>query len=230
MNKFNKRVKSIVEELIFPFEDYSNKIKESSGSNLKSKCFEYVDCSNHCIISEDSLSRILNVIKNNDFAILTAYRGNFSKSENILRNRKLRGILNAKKIGVHQLVGHWQEAPTGNDYTDCTSRELTDVVERSYLIKRPSDMSYDEFEALVLELLTIDGETQDAAILKNDDGIFLLYNNGTKELIGNDVSLGKINQAYSQYVKNNLPFVFEGIEIPATNLAKQMYTKHHILF
>ena len=91
-------------------------------------------------------------------------------------------------------------------------------------------MSYDEFEALVLELLTIDGETQDAAILKNDDGIFLLYNNGTKELIGNDISLGKINQAYSQHVKNNLPFVFEGIEIPATNLAKQMYKKHHILF
>ena len=30
--------------------------------------------------------------------------------------------------------------------------------------------------------------------------------------------------------ENNMPFVFEGIETPATNFAKQLYTKYNILF
>ena len=91
-------------------------------------------------------------------------------------------------------------------------------------------MSFEEFKEIILSLLTIDSETQDAAIIKNDEGIFLLFNNGSLDKIGDDVTLGKINQAYSQHVKNNTPFVFEGIETPATNFAKQLYTKYNILF
>lgn len=213
----------LIDEYCLPFEDYSDMIVEckSSGRYSGSKCFKYVNCENNCIISEDSLSMTLTAIKNKDFAILTAYRGNFSKADNIKRNRQLRAILNSNKMGVHQLVGHWQEAPAGKEY---------DVVERSYLVTKPDNMSFEEFKEIIFSLLTIDGETRDAAIIKNDEGIFLLFNNGSLDKIGDDVTLGKINQAYSQHVKNNMPFVFEGIETPATNFAKQLYTKYNILF
>ena len=223
-----KNVQQIYEDLILstlkPFEDYSDKLIKSE------KEIKYADGNNNCIISEDSLSRTLSVMQDKNFAILTAYRSNFSKAENIVRNRKLRAKLNDHKMGVHQLVGHWQEAPAGKDYTECNPNELTDVVERSYLVAKPESMPAEEFEQLILQLLTIDDETQDAAIIKNEDGIFLLYNNGVKEQIGSECTLGKINQAYSQHVKHGLPFVFEGTEIPASNISKQMYQKNNILF
>ena len=231
MKEFNNLIAEVVLKNLYPFEDYSNKICKIKNVNESGKCFKYVDCMNNCIISEDSLSRTLSVMKEKEFAILTAYRNNFSKVENILRNRKLRAELNTLKMGVHQLVGHWQEAPAGKVYSDCLPNELTDVVERSYLVAKPEYMSSEEFEKLILRLLTIDGETQDAAIIKNDEGIFLLFNNGMKEQLGTNISIGEINQAYSQHVKKlNVPFVFEGIEIPSSNLSKQMYTKHNILY
>ena len=224
MNNVNKIYEDLILSTIKPFEDYSDKLVKTENQ------IKYADGYNNCIISEDSLSRTLSVMQDKDFAILTAYRSNFSKVENIVRNRKLRTILNNHKMGVHQLVGHWQEAPVGKDYTECEPNELTDVVERSYLVSKPESMSVKEFEQLILDLLTIDGETQDAAIIKNENGIFLLYNNGVKEQIGSECTLGKINQAYSQHIKNNMPFVFEGIEIPASNISKQMYQKNNILF
>ena len=232
MNKFTQTyLETLSDQIgIKPFEDYAKHIIPIKSTTIKGKCFQYDNCSNNCIISEDSLNRTLDIIKEQDFAILTAYRSNFNKRENILRNRKLRAILNNLHIGVHQLVGHWQEAPVGKQYNECSPNELTDVVERSYLICKPKNMTFNSFEQLVLSLLTIDKETQDAAIIKNNNGIYLLFNNGEKELIGHTCTLGKINQAYSQHVKNNLPFVFEGIEIPSSNLAREMYTKNNILY
>ena len=231
--KFEKAYELILENIendIKPFEDYSGKIELVKSKTIPGKCFKYSDCTNNCIISEDSLSRTLSVIKDKDFAILTAYRAKFDKKENILRNRILRHELNKMKMGVHQLVGHWQEAPDGKAYEDCDKSELTDVIERSYLVAKPDDMSAEEFERIITSLLTIDGETQDAAIIKNSDGIFLIYGSGTKEQIGSECNLGKINQAYSQHVKNNLPFVFEGIEMPDSNIAKQIYKLNNICY
>ena len=40
--------------------------------------------------------------------------------------------------------------------------------------------------------------------------------------------MGKISQAYSQHVKIlNTPFVFEGVEVPATNMGKQIAEKYN---
>lgn len=226
MKKFKEIYSEIIENNILPFEDYSHSMK-----TVGNKMFKYVECENNCIISEDSLSRTLNFIQDKDFAILSAYRANFSKVENIVRNRKLRSVLNELKMGVHQLVGHWQEAPAGKEYTDCTKDELKDSVERSYLVVKPTDMTFDEFKSLIISLLTIDGETQDAAILKNEGGIYLVFPSGNMEKIGNTVTLGKISQAYSAHVKKSeVPFVFEGIETPVTNFGKQLYSIHNILY
>lgn len=231
MDKFTKTyLEDLQSDIIKPFEDYSMEIKPINSKVINGKCFKYVNCNNNCIISEDSLSRTLSFIKDKDFAILTAYRSNFSKNENIIRNRKLRAKLNELHMGVHQLVGHWQEAPKGKQYNQCSKKELKDVVERSYLVIKPDDIKFNEFKQFILSLLTIDYETQDAAIIKNNTGIYILYNNGDLELIGKDCNLGKINQAYSQHIKNNLPFVFEGIETPGSNIAREIYNRNNILY
>jgi hypothetical protein len=104
MKKFNELCKELANQIDIPFEDYSNELEEVNTKAISGKCFKYVNCKNNCIISEDSLSRTLSAIKDKEFAILTAYRGNFTKKENILRNRILRSELNNRKMGVHQLV------------------------------------------------------------------------------------------------------------------------------
>lgn len=131
MSKFDKLYNNVLESIslnIKPFEDYSNTIEKVTHKTIPGKCYKYTNCDNNCIISEDSLSRTLDVMQNKDFAILTAYRAKFDKVENTKRNRILRGMLNDKKMGPHQLVGHWQEAPDGKDYKDCEKGELTDVI------------------------------------------------------------------------------------------------------
>lgn len=225
MNKFNTLFNKIKTEYLF-FEDYSNKIcKVPDGYRYSD------DCANTCLISEDSLYRTINIMKNDEFAILTAYRSNHSKEENIKRNRILRSKLNERKMGVHQLIGHWQEAPDGYDYMDCPDNLKTDTIERSYLVKKPADMSSEEFKEFILSLLTIDGETQDGAILKTNDGIYFIDNHGSMFKISDTFELGKVAQAYSQHIKNqNIPFVFEGIEVPQTNLGKQIFTMNNIKY
>ena len=62
-----------------------------------------------------------------DFAIITAYRKKkpngieYTKKEKIQLNRELRYELNKRKLGVYQLVGHWQECtdPSIDDWRKC---------------------------------------------------------------------------------------------------------------
>ena len=213
------------------FEDYSDSIvlKEHSDGNF----YEYKDCDNHCAIIIGSFSRLVDRLATKDFVIMSAYRKEFTKKENIIRNRHLRGILNDHKMGVHQLVGHWLEAKDGvEDYTKVPKSELVDVIERSYVVTRPDDMDVGEFKNLMMKCMTIDGATQDAIIYHHlKDEYFLLYNNGKMESIGTELSLNHISQAYSQHVKKvNLPFVIVGVETPITDLGRMTYTRHNILY
>ena len=167
-----------------------------------------------------------------DFAIITAYRKNFTKKENIARNRKLRGILNTSQMGVHQLVGHWMEAPDGKDYKDCSPNELTDVIERSYFIAKPESMSFEVFKKFIINCLTIDGTTQDCGVIhQHGQGYYCIYPNGSMEKIGDKLTLNKIAQAYSQYVKKmDIPFIFEGVESPSSNSGCRMFKMNNILY
>lgn len=216
--KFNDVGKLIEEIKISPIDDYSNQIVKSK--NLGS----FKDGLNQNIISESGFSRFLSFAVNTvkDFAIITAYRyqdrkGNvLTKEQNILRNRKLRYEFNKRKMGVHQLIGHWRECTVkGMDYKSCPANRLVDIVERSYAVVRPNDMDIDSFEKLMLSLTTIDGLTQDAYFLRRDGRNYIVYSNGSKEEHGTDLSIGKIAQAYSSHIgKPDIPFVFEGMELP----------------
>lgn len=213
-----------------PFEDYSSSLKSKKSKSFDCVVKEFKDCDNNNIILEGSFNRLMSLMNNKDFAIISAYRHEFSKEENIIRNRKLRTILNNNKMGVHQLVGHWREAPNGVEYKDAKPEELTDTIERSYFISKPDDMDRKEFKRIVLDCLTIDGETQDCGIIHaNGGGYYCVYPNGNLDKVGDSLSVGKIAQAYSQYVNRlDIPFVFDGVESPSSNSGMKMFEINNI--
>ena len=183
----------------------------------------YVNSENLNIISEAGLSRLLSKYNNSKgtFAIITAYRNEengkrLTKNDKIALNRKLRSELNSLKMGVYQLVGHWRECSDPDiDYNECPKNMLVDVIERSYFVPKSASLTDDEFELIILKLTK--KYNQDASLLYRDGVSYLLYKTGKKEPKGSDLSLNKLSQAYSQYVKKmNVPFVFEGIEQPSS--------------
>ena len=190
------------------------------------------DSDNNNAITEAGLARIIQKVKvdQEDFIIITAYRGEFDKKENIARNRDLRGWFNRQEMGVYQLVGHWRECSIENvPYDQCPANKLVDVVERSYLAVRPDTMSTKNFFSKC-KFLTKKWK-QDGSVIRIQelfgDEIQILEKSGNTFGIGSGISLGKISQAYSQHVKKlNTPFVFEGVEVPSTNFGKQIAEKY----
>ena len=224
--------------IIKNFEDIGL-LKEISCETIPGKVFRFENCKNNNLISEDSLNRTLSVINNKTFAIVSAYRQDFKKEENIIRNRKLRSILNSKQMGVHQLVGHWLEAPKGKAWDKVPSNELKDVIERSYLVAKPDSMTNKEFTDLIISCLTIDNETQDAALIhfvvddtnmpNQDDKYYCIDSNGILFKVGDNLTIGQIGKAYSQHVKKtSLPFKFEGLEIPSSISGRYMFSENNI--
>ena len=234
-HRLNEGITENDEEFYYEsFEDYSHTLKKSYSQTYECNIYEYVGCRNNCVILEGSFSRLLTRMEDNDFAIISAYRNKFSKKENIERNRELRTILNKRKIGVCQLVGHWIEAPDGKEYDKADKNEITDTVERSYFITGPDEMSYTDFEKLIVELLTIDEATQVCGIIHKKVGEYcLLYPDGRTEKIGDKLSINKISQAYSEYIINEkagATFVFEGIETPDSISGYRIYEKNMIRY
>jgi len=193
------------------FDDYGVLFEdEMSCKNNNDKLYRWKDCRNTLLISEDSLNRTLKVIKNSSFAIITAYQKRFSKRENIKRNSKLRAFLNHNEMGVHPLVGHYNEVqPDG---------KKVPVVERSYLVEKPMYMTDDDFKYIICGCLTIDDVTQNSALvsLKSQDNMYYLMDHDMQMLyVGKNLTLGKISNVYSQHIKKiNVPFIFEGEECP----------------
>ena len=166
-----------------------------------------LDSANNNLISEAGLSRMLSQVKSDqDFAILTAYRGNYTKEQNIARNRDLRSELNRKRMGPYQLVGHWQECQDSSyDYNNCPKNLLKDVIERSYMVVKPKEMEVEEFQKFIISMLQ--KFEQDGAVYRSGNDINILEKSGNTFKIGSGMSLGKIAQGYSQHVKKtNVPF------------------------
>ena len=184
------------------------------------------------MISEAGLSRVLSrVDKAEDLVIITAYRSNLSKKENINRNRALRGELNKRKMGAYQLVGHWQECQNPNiEYSDCPKDQLVDAVERSFLVIKPDDMTSKDFLGFLVRMAK--KYDQDGIVYKHDNEYTIVNKRGATEFkIGTNVGVGKLGQAYSQYVKKlDVPFIFEGIDVPVTNTGKAIFKSNGILW
>lgn len=184
---------------------------------------------NNNLLTEAGLSRLILKMKDKDFAVISAYRNEYEKQENIRRNRQLRHEFNSKQMGVYQLVGHWQECSLeGVEYEDCPKDKLIDVIERSYLVVRPESMDVNEFQELIRNLT--DKYNQDASVLSINDTIYIITPSGKLSKIGDSITLNKISQAYSQFVKKvNIPFVFEA-EVPGSNSGRQVFKLNNVLY
>lgn len=193
---------------------------------------QFNNCRNNNIICEASLNRLLDLYSRNEWAIITAYRTDFTKEENIKRNRKLRGALNHYKMGPHQLVGRWQECTLkGVEWDKCPKDKLVETFERSYFVSKPNNLDSEEFKELIINLMTIDDETQDAIVYSDGDKIYVLGSNGEVFNTFSELTLNKIAQAYSRHVKkHDIPFVFEGLEMPGSNSGRMVMKYENIKY
>ena len=182
---------------------------------------------------EASLTRMLS-LSSMPWVIITAYRklnadgSDRTQKENINYNLELRSKFNSMKMGVYQLIGHWKECKDKDiSYQDCPESDKVDVVERSYFVPMPKEMDVDKFKEI---LLSVGNEyQQDAIVFSDGKDISLLFRNGNQSLLGKNINLNQIGQAYSQHIlKQNVPFVFEGFMQYHGNIARA-YTKGLIL-
>lgn len=181
-------------------------------------------------ISEAGLSRLLSMAKGKDFCIATAFRYSNTLQQNRALNREMLGSLNSQKMGGYQLIGHWQEAPDGIDYRDATPEQLTHSIEESVLFTKPTEMKREDFVKFCVGVAR--NYNQDAVIIGlESDGVYLASKDGSMDKIGNGISLHKTAQAYSRMKKKpNIPFVFEGILEPTSNVSKQLFKVRNIKY
>lgn len=161
-------------------------------------------------ITEASLGRIMQhagYAKEVGFAILTSWRQNFSKKENLVRFKELKGELRGLGLGFNVLNGHWQECqdPTVS-YDDCPEEELVDAIEPSLFVtgidlatSQRLGNQYDQ-DAVVFAGPDTDGQTT------------LIFRDGGRMNLG-EFSPMSIGQAYSE-MKNGRSFRFEYLEWP----------------
>jgi len=93
-------------------------------------------------ISESSNSRIYNWFNYSDCAILTAFRGNLRRDENIKRNAELKKILMKKGYSITEVKGVYIE-----NYKRENPRE---VLENSFLVCNSNQ--YNGFKSFIIDL------------------------------------------------------------------------------
>lgn len=173
------------------------------------------------VLVEAGMSRIVRHAGGRSFAVLTAFRDEFSLVENRRRNRDLEGEFRKIGAGGIKIIGHWQEAPEGmwfgSRFDELDQDQLTDVVEESYFVPIPDGVGVDEFKSWVVGV--VNGFSQDAAVFSDGFAVFLIDKVGELTHIGKGVSVGKIQQAYSSL--RGRSFVFEGTMGPS-NIAHRM--------
>lgn len=187
---------------------------------------EWCDERRGVTVCEASLTRMIEHM-GRPFAVITAYKSQWdngvkrTREDNIAQNRELRGRLNARHMGAHQLVGHWRECSLPDtEYEKCPPDKLVDVIERSYFVPMPEDADLEDFRSLMVSL---GREFKQNAIIVSDGRVASVIdcNTGSTIVDLGRVSLNKIGQGYSQHIlKQNVPFVFEGFEQMHGNIAR----------
>lgn len=198
------------------------------------------------------IARVLSKLEDeNDFLIITAFRGNLSKKENLVNNNKLikdlRNDLD-KKVGAYKLVGHWKECTEplkdNEKISDCKG-SIKDSLEESWLIIRPNEINQKDFINVAQSIAQ--KYNQDAYVIRINGKLTLNGKDGTewedlgiasKKSISNGFGRILDLQGYSELKKNrnkgrSINIIFEdlSIKIPDdTNSSKRLFSSANILF
>jgi len=161
-------------------------------------------------------------------ALLTAYRQLIPPKENKRRNKQLLGKMNARGMGPYVLIGHWQECQDNAiPYEDCPEDMMLDAVEEAFMIIKPDAMSRADFHAFILAAVI--KYNQNCALVKQDGFYYIYDQKGVFSKVGSSRKFG-LSQAYSQHIKKmDIPFVFEGVLVPATIGGKYIARQNGLL-
>ena len=163
-------------------------------------------------INEASLGRVYQHITRNaskSFAILTAFRGGYSKQENLQRNKKLQGDVRSLGHGFFKVKGYWVECQDPDiEYSKCPDDMKVPVVEDSLFVPNITRK-----EAVKL------GKKydQDAVIYmgeETDNQVELVSKSGSSIMKLGKFNPSKIAQAYTRIKGSS--FTFEGFEYRPT--------------
>lgn len=227
---------------ILPFEDYSNELIPRKSRSLGTY-YQYVGCTNHNLISEVSLHKMLDLLKGQDYVILSANLQLSAVHENILRNRILRAEVNDWNMGVYQLIGHWTEAPDGLSHSEAERKGvLRHAIEKIYAIPCV-DMSHEDFIKFLTSLNVIAGVSQPACIIHANGGEFQLAIDNENDQEGYSIAEsaqpGKFDDIVLSYAKAVAPmrgitgdycFHLKGMEIPSHIQNRLMFKRNKIRF
>ena len=153
-------------------------------------------------IQEASLSRVWQHAESDrPIAILTAFRGEYDREENIRRNRQLAATIREMGYGFFFVDGYWIE----NQGTD---REVH-VSEDSLFVIAPEGTDK-KFREQIVAL----GKkyNQDGVLIKDKDGAKIYDQQGTVSVNVGTLVPGKAGEIYTRLRKNKKSdtFVFEG--------------------
>ena len=155
-------------------------------------------------ITESSLSRLANHYENHDSGTISAFRGEYEKSENMKRNAKLKSILLGAGFSVTSIKGYFTE--------NYGTPEARDVKEESFFVVDYNDKG--NLKNTLIKLGELFG--QDSITYSNKHSDYFLIGTSKKEnayppyhtemKLGRPM-FGKNGEFYSRV--NGRPFVFE---------------------
>ena len=206
---------------------------------------------NNLIKNQKRLREYIKILKKNyDLGFVKDEGGNYNKFDIIIKyfiiihnflnleekysdliklsNKELNKYLNLPNLESLQDV-----LKKFNDLYDINSkvRFSVETFERSYFVSKPNNLDSEEFKELLISLMTIDDETQDAIVYSDGDKIYIVGSNGEVFDTFSELTLNKIAQAYSRHVKKHeIPFVFEGLEMPGSNSGRMVMKYENIKY
>lgn len=154
------------------------------------------------LVYESSLSRVWQLTKSDrPFALITAFRGEHTRKENLSRNRELAANLRQLGYGYFFVDGYWVE--------NAGTPQEAHVSEDSIFVI--GDIGTDRQFAKNLVSLAA-RYNQDGVLIKTQDGVHIYDKAGGQgESIG-QLTPGKVAQAYTRlrHQRKDQTFVFEG--------------------
>jgi len=178
-------------------------------------------------ITASSLGRIaqhVSDLQTNSFVIISAFRKEFSQTENLTRTQALQQDIRSLGFGYNRLIGHWLECQdTDVPYNECAPDRLVETLEMSMFV---IDMKLKDGMRLCSSY------SQDAFIYggPDSDGIVKVFGPRGEvfEVLGPKLTTQKIKQGFSA-LRNDpnrkFSFVGVGVDSPMTAMAATGYEK-----
>ncbi len=164
------------------------------------------------IVNEASLSRVWQLTQSDrPFALITAFRGEHTKKENLARNRELSAAIRQLGHGYFFVDGFWVEnagTPQEKHVSEDSLFVIGDVGNEQQFTK---------------DLVKLGAHfNQDGVLIKTSAGVHIYDKSGAKSESIGTLTPGKMAKAYTRlrHARPNTTFVFEGTRLDVGFISK----------